>query len=128
MNRKSILYFFLLFVLMLKIEIVSAQQDTTSITIDANKNDGPFVPLWSYFGYDEANYTTMKDGRKLLSELSHLSNNVVYIRVHNLLTSGDGKADLKWSSTNVYTEDRMGSPLYNWTIVDSIFDALFSVV
>ena len=78
--------------------------------------------MWSYFGYDEANYSTMKDGKKLLSELAQLGTSQVYVRVHNLLTSGDGKAALKWSSTNAYTEDTNGRPVYNWKIVDSIFD------
>jgi xylan 1,4-beta-xylosidase len=64
----------------------------------------------------------MKDGKKLLTELSQLSNAPVYVRTHNLLTSGDGKAALKWSSTNVYTEDKNGNPVYYWKIVDSIFD------
>ena len=27
-------------------------------------------PVWSFFGYDEPNYTYMKDGKKLLSELA----------------------------------------------------------
>lgn len=123
MNKKILAYYFILSaILILKIGIVPAQTDTFSIVIDAKKNTGPFVPLWSYFGYDEANYTTMKDGKKLLAELSQLSANPVYVRVHNLLTTGDGKADLKWSSTNAYTEDPKGNPIYNWTIVDSIFD------
>ncbi|MCH5684527.1 glucuronate isomerase [Niabella sp. W65] len=38
------------------------------------------------------------------------------------MVTGDGKAALKWGSTNMYTEDTLGNPLYNWTIVDSIFD------
>jgi xylan 1,4-beta-xylosidase len=42
--------------------------------------------------------------------------------VHNLLTTGDGKAALKWGSTNAYTEDANGQPVYNWHLVDSIFD------
>jgi xylan 1,4-beta-xylosidase len=29
---------------------------------------------------------------------------------------------LKWGSTNAYREDKKGRPIYNWTIVDSIFD------
>lgn len=29
---------------------------------------------------------------------------------------------LKWGSTNAYTEDKKGRPIYDWTIVDSIFD------
>jgi len=100
-----------------------AQTDTVHISIDTKKVTGPYNPIWSYFGYDEANFTTMKDGKKLLTELSQLSNAPVYVRTHNLLTSGDGKAALKWSSTNVYTEDKNGNPVYYWKIVDSIFDA-----
>lgn len=101
-----------------------AQQDTCTITISTKKITGPFNPIWSYFGYDEANYTTMKDGKKLLSELAQLSTAPVYVRVHNLLTSGDGKAALKWSSTNAYTEDENGKAVYNWSGVDAIFDVL----
>ena len=47
----------------------------------------------------------------------------VYMRVHNLLTTGDGKPALKWGSTNAYTEDASGRPVYDWTIVDRIIDA-----
>lgn len=93
-----------------------------SISIDLNKKTGPVSTFWVYFGYDEPNYTYMKDGRKLLTEIAELSPVPVYVRTHNLLTSGDGKAALKWGSTNAYTEDAKGNPVYNWTIVDSIFD------
>ncbi len=106
--------------------IAFAQSPSTEITINVNEITSPYKPIWSYFGYDEANFTTMKDGKKLLKELSHLSDSPVYVRMHNLLTSGDGKADLKWSSTNVYTEDANGNPVYNWQIVDSIFDVLIA--
>jgi xylan 1,4-beta-xylosidase len=44
------------------------------------------------------------------------------VRVHNLLTTGDGSASLKWGSTNVYTEDAAGHPVYSWVILDQIFD------
>ena len=46
----------------------------------------------------------------------------VFVRVHNLLTSGDGKHALKWGSTNVYAEDADGNPVYDWTILDRIVD------
>ncbi len=105
-----------------------APSSTTDITIDPTKTTGSFKPIWSYFGYDEANYTTMKDGKKLLTELSWLSDNPDYVRVHNLLTSGDGKADLKWSSTNVYKEDSYDNPVYNGLLDDSILMYLLSVV
>ena len=92
------------------------------IKVDAAKEKGPMTPIWAWFGYDEPNYTYMKDGRKLLSEIAALSPVPVHVRVHNLMTSGDGNAALKWGSTNMYTEDKNGNPVYYWNIVDSIFD------
>jgi xylan 1,4-beta-xylosidase len=96
--------------------------EKVTIWIDMNKELGPFKPAWTWFGYDEPNYTTMKDGRKLLTELSEISPSPVFIRTHNLLTTGDGTPALKWGSTNAYTEDPDGNPVYNWTLMDSIFD------
>ncbi len=95
-----------------------------SIRVDATGVRGEMRPVWRYFGYDEPNYTYMKDGQKLLSQLRALSANTVYIRTHNLLTSGDGRPALKWGSTGVYTEDDQGRPHYNWAILDHIFDTL----
>lgn len=96
----------------------------TTIRVDAASDQGPFEPVWNYFGYDEPNYTYAPNGKKLLGELSGLDASPVYIRTHNLLTSGDGTAALKWGSTNAYAEDGAGKPVYDWTIVDRIFDAL----
>src|SRR5450759_2800673 len=90
----------------------------TTISVDLNKELGKLDPVWAWFGYDEPNYTYMKDGKNLLSELSALSPVPVYVRTHNLLTSGDGTPALKWGSSNVYTEDANGNPVYDWTIID----------
>jgi xylan 1,4-beta-xylosidase len=93
-----------------------------SIQLHIDQPDGPMIPIWNYFGYDEPNYTYAPNGKKLLGELATLSPASVYVRVHNLLTTGDGSASLKWGSTNVYTEDAAGKPVYSWTILDRIFD------
>lgn len=61
-------------------------------------------PIWAFFGYNELNYIYMKDGKKLLAELSALSPVPVYVRTHNMLTTGNGTPQLKWGSTNAYTE------------------------
>ena len=105
----------------LLLTLTAFAQDVT-IKVDAARPLGPLRPVWSYFGYDEPNYTYMKDGKKLLSELAALSPVTVHVRAHNLLTTGDGTAALKWGSTNAYTEDAQGNPKYDWTIVDRIFD------
>jgi len=101
-------------------EMQSAQ--TITFEVDVQKKIEPMKPIWAWFGYDEPNYTYMKDGKKLLTELSEMSYTPVNVRVHNLLTTGDGTPALKWGSTNAYTEDKKGRPIYDWTIVDSIFD------
>jgi xylan 1,4-beta-xylosidase len=100
----------------------SAFSQHATINVDLNKETGEMKPIWAWFGYDEPNYTYMKDGKKLLSEIAALSPVPVFVRAHNLLTTGDGTPALKWGSTNAYTEDANGKPIYNWTILDSIFD------
>lgn len=96
--------------------------DVFAIYVDTSKVKGPMTPVWAWFGYDEPNYTYMKDGKKLLTELTELSPVPVYVRAHNLMCTGDGTAALKWGSTNVYTEDEDGNPVYDWIIIDKIFD------
>lgn len=104
------------------------QNDTANTTfpvgvrVNAGAPKGPLRPIWRFFGYDEPNFTYMKDGRKLLSELGTLGEPQVFVRTHHLLTSGDGTPGLKWGSTNAYTEDAQGNPVYDWTLTDRIFD------
>jgi xylan 1,4-beta-xylosidase len=64
----------------------------------------------------------MPTGKKLIGELGKLGPDRVFFRTHNLLCTGDGTPALKWGSTNAYTEDADGNPIYDWTIVDRIFD------
>lgn len=93
-----------------------------TITIDAARPLGELKPIWRMFGADEPNYATMKNGRKLIEELGALRPHQVYFRAHNLLSTGDGTPALKWGSTGAYTEDASGHPVYNWKILDGIFD------
>lgn len=116
----------LLFLCCLSVVSVFSQQKPVAIEVDANQQKAALKPIWAWFGYDEPNYTYMKDGRKLLTELAALSPVPVYVRAHNLMNTGDGSAALKWGSTNMYTEDKDGNPVYSWTIVDSIFDTYIS--
>ena len=96
--------------------------DTVDIRVDLSEELGPLDPIWAWWGYDEPNYTYMRDGKKLLTEIAQLSPVPVYVRAHSLLVTGEGTYGLKWGSTNAYTEDENGNPVYDWTIVDRIFD------
>jgi xylan 1,4-beta-xylosidase len=93
-----------------------------TVTIDASATQGDLKPIWHFFGADEPNYAYMKNGAKLIGELGALSPKSVYFRTHNLLTSGDGTPALKWGSTGAYSEDANGQPIYDWKILDRIFD------
>jgi xylan 1,4-beta-xylosidase len=106
----------------------SSQQSPQSVNIAVqfDQPQGTISPIWNYFGYDEPNYTYAPNGKKLLGELAALSSEPAYVRVHNLLTTGDGSSSLKWGSTNVYTEDAAGKAVYSWTILDQIFDGFHS--
>lgn len=104
-----------------------AAEQPVTIRVHADAGQGPSRAIWCFFGYDEPNYTYAPNGLKLLGELARLAPGPVSIRAHNLLTSGDGTAGLKWGSTNVYSESPTGEPVYEWTILDRIFDAYRSV-
>lgn len=93
-----------------------------TVQVDAGRPERPVEPVWRFFGADEPNYATMKDGRTTLATLGELAPERVYFRTHNLLTSGDGTPALKWGSTGIYSEDAQGRAVYNWTVVDRIFD------
>jgi xylan 1,4-beta-xylosidase len=113
------------FLVLLQLPVkVSAQPGKKPVAVKVNfdKQVGDMYPMWAWFGYDEPNYTYMKDGTKLLSEISQLSPVPVFVRTHSLMVTGDGIPALKWGSTNMYTENATGNPVYSWNIVDSIFD------
>ncbi|HTU66581.1 MAG TPA: hypothetical protein VMF52_11570 [Steroidobacteraceae bacterium] len=93
-----------------------------NVTVDATKTEGALRPVWRFFGADEPNYATMKDGRKLLASLGALRDDDVFFRAHNLLNTGDGTPSFKWGSTNAYTEAADGKAIYDWTVVDRIID------
>jgi xylan 1,4-beta-xylosidase len=100
-----------------------AQNERVGVRVDTRIKTGPMHPFWAWFGHDEPNYTYTPNGIKLLGALQQLSPVPVFMRVHNLLTSGDGVAALKWGSTNVYSESADGAPIYDWRVFDRIIDS-----
>jgi xylan 1,4-beta-xylosidase len=95
-----------------------------TMSVDFSKPAGALKPIWRWNGYDEPNYTYMPNGKKLVKDFSDAgkAQGPAYFRAHYLLCTGDGTPRPKWGSTNAYTEDANGNPIYDWTIVDKIFD------
>ncbi|HUG11596.1 MAG TPA: beta-xylosidase [Opitutaceae bacterium] len=100
-----------------------AESFPVQVAVDASQSTGPLRRFWRYFGADEPNYATMKDGQKLLGQLGELAPREMYFRAHNLLNTGDGTPALKWGSTNAYTEDAAGNPVYDFRGIDRIFES-----
>lgn len=120
--RKSFLKILIILLCLQQFSTAQRVVEPIVLTVDATKEIGNLDPIWAWFGYDEPNYSYMKDGQKLLTEISALSPVPIYVRVHNILTTNEGEPALKWGSTNAYTEDNNGNPVYDWTTVDKIFD------
>ncbi len=101
----------------------STETFPVSMVVDAAKPQAELKPIWRFFGCDEPNYAYLKHGQKLLGELGELAPKQVFFRTHNLLCSGDGTPALKWGSTGAYREGADGKAVFDWTILDRIFDA-----
>lgn len=104
----------------------AAGQSPFEVTVELSPDNrqGPLKPIWRFFGADEPNYVYMKDGQHLLDKLGGMRPDEVFFRAHNLLTTGDKTPALKWGSSNVYTLDDNGQPVYDWEVIDLIFDSL----
>lgn len=97
---------------------------TVNVSVDAAAAGSPLERIWPYFGYDELNYTTSTEGKALIEQLVAAQRSRIHLRSHFWLNSGDGTASLKWGSTNVYSEDAAGAPVYDWSTTDEILDAI----
>ena len=95
-----------------------------NVSVDATAAGTSLERVWPFHGYDEINYTTTPEGKALLGTIAAAHTAPVRVRSHFLLNTGDGTPALKWGSTNVYTEDAAGNPVYSWTLTDGIMDAI----
>jgi len=95
-----------------------------NVSVDATAAGTPLERVWPFHGYDEINYTTTAEGTALLAAIAAAHTAPVHVRSHFLLNTGDGTPAMKWGSTNVYTEDAGGNPIYSWTLTDGIMDTI----
>jgi xylan 1,4-beta-xylosidase len=94
------------------------------VSVDATSAGTPLERVWAFHGYDEINYTTVAEGKALLQTLGSIHTVIPHVRTHFYLNSGDGTPSMKWGSTNAYTLGATGMPVYDWTLMDGITDAL----
>jgi xylan 1,4-beta-xylosidase len=92
-----------------------------SVKVDAAKWTGTLPHNWNYVGYDECNYTHSPGGMELIKKFGNLEK-PYYMRAHHLLCTGTCHGVYKWGSTNVYTEDEGGNPVYSFEVIDKMCD------
>ena len=94
-----------------------------TVKVDAQKSLGTLEHFWRYVGYDECNYTYIPEGLELLKKFRGLEKEPYYFRTHFMFCTGNCHGTYKFGSTNLYTEDAEGNPVYNYEIYDMIIDA-----
>lgn len=102
---------------------MGATADMARLVVDCRQWAGPLRRIWTSFGYDELNWTATPRGRRNLATMHTVMEVPYTVRAHNLYTSGTGRGLPHWSSGNVYHEDATGHPVYDWSVIDPIFDA-----
>jgi xylan 1,4-beta-xylosidase len=100
---------------------------TVNVSVDATAAGTLLERVWAFHGYDEINYTTVPEGKALLGTLAAAHTAPLHVRNHFLLNDGDGVPALKWGSTDVYSEDGAGNPVYSWRLMDGILDTITEV-
>lgn len=97
---------------------------TVDVSVDATAAGAPLERIWPFHGWDEVNDTTQPEGQALLATIAAAHTAPVHVRNHFLFNTGDGTPAMKWGSTNVYTEDAAGTPVYDWDLTDGILDTI----
>lgn len=97
--------------------------ETVKVTVDAAEWCGKLAHTWNYNGYDECNYTHSPGGMELIGKFGKLEK-PYYVRMHHMFCTGNMHGFYKWGSTNVYTEDENGDPVYYYDLIDELFDIL----
>jgi len=92
------------------------------VKVDCSFRLGELEHIWRSIGYDEINLTYTSRGRDIIRRVGELKDTPYWIRNHNAFTSGNELGAPARGSGNVYSEDEKGNPVYDWTVLDKVYD------
>jgi xylan 1,4-beta-xylosidase len=95
-----------------------------TVRVDCGDPRGPIRRIWTSFGFDEINWTTMPAGKRHLRTIAAFAEQPYYVRSHYIFNSGIGWSLPHWGAGNVYHEDAAGRPFYDFAIADQVYDAV----
>lgn len=115
MPRSRIL-FFVIVIFVGSFQLCAQSPAHEEITVNAGAPSTPFPHFWeNIFGSGRANLVLRADYQKDLRTVRRVTD-FQYVRFHAILDDENG----------VYSEDAQGLPVYNWSYVDHIYDALLA--
>ena len=95
-------------------EPIPAHPSAEQVSIDVHAAGAPFPHYWEQmFGSGRANLSLRQSYRNDLQRVKKITG-VKYVRFHAIFHDENG----------VYSEDKQGNPVYNWSYVDQIYDGL----
>ena len=102
-------------------------ENTANIRVDSREVTGALEHYWRYIGYDECNYTYIPEGLGQLKKFRALEDEPYFVRTHFMFCTGNCHGTYKFGSTNLYTEDEAGNPVYDYEVFDRVIDTFLSV-
>jgi len=105
--------------------------DHVEITIDLAQSKGKYDQFWGGFGYNSFKAGSLDPMNQKLFQMMVEANKknpgtFNYIRVFNIFTNGNAVTQFG-EGCEIYSEDRMGNPQFNWQICDQVFDYIVSM-
>lgn len=95
---------------------LAAQANPETVTVDAKAPAQAFPHFWEQmFGSGRATLTLRDSYRRDMRQVKQITD-FKYVRFHAILDDDVG----------VYSEDKQGNPIYNFTYVDEIYDGLLA--
>jgi hypothetical protein len=79
-----------------------------TVRVDCGAPRGPLRRIWTSFGFDEINWTSMPAGKRRLKTIAEFAERPYYVRSHYIFNSGIGWSLPHWGAGNVYHEDGAG--------------------
>ena len=74
-----------------------------TVRVDAGATLGPIRRIWTSFGYDEINWTSMPAGKRHLQSVRAFAEQPYFVRSHYIFNSGIGWSLPHWGSGNVFS-------------------------
>lgn len=105
--------------------------DNAEIVVDLAQSKGKYNQFWGGFGYNSFKAGSLDPKNQQLFQMMVEANHknpgtFNYIRAFNIFTNGDAVTQFG-EGCDIYSEDAMGNPQFNWTVCDQVFDYIVSL-